>query len=163
QFTFEPPEDATLVRSGLDSPMISPDGRRVAFVAQQASGVASLWVRSFDTQEAAVRIQGTEGASEPFWSPDGASIAFFAQGKLKKIAIAGGLAQTICNTTPGQSGTWNSSGDIVFNPTNRAPLMRVRTSGGTPQQLTTLNEARQENSHRWPSFLPDGRHFLFTA
>lgn len=161
KFTFEPPENVTLLREGLET-ALSPDGRRVAFVAQEASGNAEIWVRSLDSQESQ-RIAGTEGAIGPFWSPDGQFLGFFAQRKLKKIALEGGPPQNICTTTPGLGATWSPSGDIVFNPTNRAPLMRVAAAGGTPQQLTTLDASRHENSHRWPSFLPDGRHFIFTA
>jgi Tol biopolymer transport system component len=109
------------------------------------------------------RIGGTEGASGPFWSPDGQFIGFFAQGKLKKISLAGGPAQNICNITSDLGASWSRSGDIVLAPWNRIELHRVSAAGGTPQTITTLDAARGENSHRWPHFLPDGRHFLFTA
>jgi Tol biopolymer transport system component len=99
----------------------------------------------------------------PFWSPDGGSIGFFAQGKLRKVALDGGVPQNICTTSQGMGGSWSRSGEIVFSPDNRAALMRVSAAGGTPQPLTALDASRHENSHRWPSFLPDGRHFLFTA
>ena len=161
KFTFEPPENATLLREGLET-AVSPDGTRVAFVAQGNSGPTSIWIRSMSSQESQ-RIEGTDNAIGPFWSPDGQFLGFFAQGKLKKVAVDGGPPQNICTTTPGLGATWSQTGEIVFNPINRAPLMRVSASGGTPQQLTTLDAGRHENSHRWPSFLPDGRHFLFTA
>ncbi len=161
RFTFEPPESVTLVREGLDT-AVSPDGRQIAFVAIGASGPAAIWLRDMDSQESR-RLEGTDDAIGPFWSPDGQFLGFFAQGKLKKIAVAGGPPQNLCTTTPGLGATWSQTGEIVFNPINRAPLMRVSASGGTPQLLTTLDASRHENSHRWPSFLPDGRHFLFTA
>ena len=161
KFTFEPPENATLLREGLET-AISPDGTRVAFVAQGTSGPTAIWIRSISSQESQ-RIEGTDNAIGPFWSPDGQFLGFFAQGKLKKVAVDGGPPQNICTTTPGLGATWSQTGEIVFNPINRAPLMRVSASGGTPQRLTTLDASRHENSHRWPSFLPDGRHFLFTA
>ena len=161
KFTFEPPENVTLVREGLDT-ALSPDGRQVAFVAQGGSGPPAIWIHSMSSQESR-RIEGTDNGVGPFWSPDGQFLAFFAEDKLKKVAVEGGPPQNICTTTPGLGATWSQTGEIVFNPTNRAPLMRVSASGGTPQQLTTLDASRHENSHRWPSFLPDGRHFLFTA
>ena len=90
------------------------------------------------------RIEGTDNAIGPFWSPDGQFLGFFAQGKLKKVALDGGPPQNICTTTPGLGATWSQSGEIVFNPINRAPLMRVSASGGTPQQLTMLDASRHE-------------------
>src|SRR5205823_5503420 len=82
---------------------------------------------------------------------------FFAQGKLKKIAASGGPAQNICNISSDLGATWNVAGDIVLAPWNRIALHRVSAAGGTPQQITTLDAGRQENSHRFPHFLPDGR------
>jgi len=161
KFTFEPPLGTVLLRQGVE-PAISPDGRRIAFAARDASGLSAIWLRSLEAEDAR-RIAGTDGATSPFWSPDSQFVGFFAQGKLKKIAIAGGPSQNICSTPPGLGASWSISGDIVFNPSNRAPLMRVSSAGGSPQQITKLDLARQENSHRWPNFLPDGHHFLFTA
>jgi Tol biopolymer transport system component len=159
RFTFTAPADVDMTR---EIAKVSPDGRSVAFTARDSSGTSFVWVRSLDEQMAR-RIEGTDQAFNLFWSPDGQFIAFFTSNKLKKVALGGGPPQTICSTTPGQGGTWGSTGEIVFNPTNRAPLMQVSAAGGVPRQLTVLDAARQENSHRWPSFLPDGRHFLFTT
>jgi serine/threonine protein kinase len=161
RFAFEPPENTSLLRSQRDT-ALSPDGRHIALLLRDESGTNSIWVRPLDSQEVR-RIDGTEGASSIFWSPDGQFLGFFAQDKLKKIALAGGPPQNICTSAPGIGAAWSPAGEIVFNPTNRAPLMRVAAAGGTPQKLTALDPARQENSHRYPSFLPDGRHFLFTA
>jgi Tol biopolymer transport system component/predicted Ser/Thr protein kinase len=161
RFAFQPPDNTWLVRSHRDT-ALSPDGRHIALLLRDASGATAIWVRALDSQELR-RIDGTDDAGSLFWSPDGRFLGFFAQGKLKKIALAGGPAQNICTTPPGLGATWSPAGEVVFNPTNRAPLMRVSAAGGTPQPLTVLDPARQENSHRYPSFLPDGRHFLFTA
>src|SRR5947207_10796228 len=160
KFSFVPPGAATLVENGIASTALSPDGRRIAFIAREASGITAIWVRSLESDEPQ-RVAGSEGASSPFWSPDGQFLAYFGDGKLRKIALAGGPPQNICNSAPGLGGTWSQSGDIVFNPTNRAPLMRVSASGGAPRPLTTLDPGRGENSHRCPSFLPDARHVLF--
>jgi Tol biopolymer transport system component len=161
RFTFEPPAGTSLVRSNRDT-ALSPDGRRIALVLKDASGTNAIWLRPLDKLEFQ-ELDGTNDASSPFWSPDGEFLGFFAQGKLKKIALAGGPPQNICTTTAGIGAAWSPAGEIVFTPTNRAALMHVSATGGTPQQLTTLDAGRQENSHRFPSFLPDGRHFLFTA
>ena len=101
--------------------------------------------------------------SDPFWSPDGRFIGFYAQGKLKKIDPSGGPTQNICTIDAYAGATWNRDGTIVLSPSNRKPLYRVSAMGGTPEPITSLDSARHQNSHRWPHFLPDSRHFLYTA
>jgi eukaryotic-like serine/threonine-protein kinase len=158
-FSFGAPAKTTLAPwAGVPS----PDGRRIAFIAKDEAGQSSLWIRSL-AAEVPQRIAGTEAASGPFWSPDGRLVGFFAQGKLKKVDASGGPSQNICNALVDLGGTWSTSGDIVFAPANRTVLHRVAAAGGTPEPITKLNEQLHENSHRWPHFLPDGRHFLFTA
>ena len=158
-FTLQAPLDLNMRQ---EIAVVSPDGRAIAFSGSDSSGQNFLWVRTLESITFR-KLAGTEEASSPFWSPDGRFLAFFTGAKLKKVSLDGAPPQTICNSTTGLGGTWSPFGDIVFNPINRAPLMRVSSAGGTPQQLTTLDASRLENSHRWPSFLPDGRHFLFTA
>ena len=97
------------------------------------------------------------------WSPDGNWIAFFADGKLKKVSPHGGPPQTIGPVPGFQEAAWGSNGDIIFRPTNRAPLLRIRDSGGSSEPLTTLNTSLTENSHRFPEFLPGGRWFFFVV
>ena len=112
------------------------------------------------------RIGGTEGAEHPFWSPDAEFVGFGAaeQRRLKKVDLSQGHVQNIYSIADSFLGaTWNQDGVIVFGPDNRVPLLRVSNSGGTPEPVTALDPARRENSHRWPHFLPDGRHFLYTA
>ncbi len=110
-------------------------------------------------------LADTEGARFPFWSPDGKSLGFFADGKLKKLDIAGGPVQTVCDAPSGRGGSWNKDGVIVFTPSGQLieGLYRVPASGGTPTQITTPDASRGENTHRWPMFLPDGKHFLYLA
>ena len=136
---------------------LSSDGRRLVFVAV-AEGQSVLWVRSLD-QASAQPLAGTGGADYPFWSPDGKSIGFFADGKLKRIDLAGGAPQVIADAPTGRGGTWNRDGLIVFASTFNAGLMRVEASGGLPIPVTRLTGG--QSSHRWPQFLPDGRRFLF--
>jgi serine/threonine protein kinase len=159
RFEITPPEKVTLSNfSG-----ISPDGRKLSFIAIGEDRVPRLWVRSFETFEARP-LSSTEGANGiPFWSPDSRFIAYDAGGKLKKIDVAGGPAQTICEV-PGLvvGGSWNKDGVIIFG--NDAPgvgLMRVSATGGKASPITNIDRSRNEHIHVLPSFLPDGRHFLY--
>jgi len=135
---------------------LSPDGLTLAFVGSQ-DGKSLLWVRPLDSM-AARPLPGTENAYHPFWSPDSRSIAFFADPKLKRVDLAGGPAREICDATGGRGGTWNSEGTIVFALTRG--LYRVPAAGGHAVQVTTRESS---GSPFWPWFLPDGRHFLYSA
>jgi Tol biopolymer transport system component len=121
-----------------------------------------VWVRRLGELEAK-KVAGTDGATLPFWSPDSRQIAFFANGKLKRVPAAGGQVQEICAAKDGRGGDWNADGVIVFAPENAGPIMRVTATGGTPAAVTTLDAAHGETGHRFPTFLPDGRHFLYAA
>ncbi len=144
-----------------DSIAVSPDGRMLSF-AGTAEGRTLLWVQPFDSLNARA-LQGTEGATFPFWSPDSRSIGFFAQGKLRKVEVSGGSTQTICNAPFGGGGTWNRDGTILFAPNLSGGLLQVPAGGGEPALATALDESRGEKLHRWPQFLPDGRHFVYFA
>ncbi|HEV2022919.1 MAG TPA: protein kinase, partial [Terriglobales bacterium] len=137
---------------------ISPDSSRLAFTATSADGVTTLWVKSLATNTDQ-EISGTQGAVYPFWSPDGRAIGFFAEGKLKKADLATAGVQTICDALVGRGGSWNRDGTIVFAPHIGAALAGVSADGGVPVPATKLHEPNE--SHRWPTFLPDGRHFLY--
>jgi eukaryotic-like serine/threonine-protein kinase len=141
---------------------ISPDGLRLAYVAQNTDGKALLWVRPLDSLEAQA-LAGTEEPSFPFWSPDGRYIGFFASGKLKKIESSGGPPLTLCDAPNARGGAWNQNGVILFAPSLNVPLHSVSASGGTPAPVTTLDPSKGVTTHRWPQFLPDGRHFLYVA
>lgn len=156
RFTVNPPQDSTFDGSIA----ISPDGNTLAFVATSHSGISSLWIRALDSVDSQI-LAGTQGASEPFWSPDSKFLGFFADGHIKKIAIPGGSAQAICEAQDPRGGTWNGEGVILFAANAGGGLYRVSQAGGNVTQVTTLNEQRNEGSHRYPTFLPDGRHFLF--
>jgi serine/threonine protein kinase len=159
--TILPPEKSDFVFDG--GPMaLSPDGARLAFVAPTPDGKNQLWVRPLNGLSAQP-LAGTEGATYPFWSPDSRLLGFFAGSKLKKIDASGGPSQVICDTQLGRGGTWNREGVIVFTPSTRDPLFRVSAAGGAPSPLTALDASKGEFSHRFPSFLPDGRHFLYLA
>jgi len=141
-------------------PVLSPDGRRLVFAAIDADG-NRLWVRSLDDLEARV-LPGTDGAMYPFWSPDGRSVAFFTVDKVKRIDVDGGAVYTICDAVSPRGGAWGPDGTIIFPSTFDTPLSRVPAGGGAPEPLTRL-ETGKHTTHRWPQFLPDGRHFIFLA
>ena len=159
---IKPMADSSFMLSDGAGFALSPDGRRLAFVASTRDGLSELWVRPIDSLRAEP-LSGTNGATYPFWSPDSRNVAFFAAGKLKKIEVSGGPPFTLCDATDGRGGTWGRRGDILFTPSVNSGIFRVSAGGGTPSPVTKLDPARYENSHRWPWFLPDGRHFLYLA
>jgi len=146
----------------IGGPALSPDGTRLAYVARDAAGKTSLYVRPLDSL-AAQPLAGTEDVAFPFWSPDSRHLAFFVGGKLKKIDTAGGPAETLCAAPNGRGGSWNADGVIVFAPDVYSGIERVSAAGGASTAFTTLDKARKQTSHRWPAFLPDRRHFLYWA
>jgi Tol biopolymer transport system component len=146
---------------GIQSaPTVSPDGRHIVFGAM-VSGARSLWLRSLDTLEMR-KLPGTENGGLPFWSPDSRRIGFFADGKLKTVNVAGGPVSEVCGAANGRGGTWGQHEVIVFSPGGGAGLLRVAAGGGSPVPATTL-EGGKAITHRWPTFLSDGRHFVFLA
>ncbi len=156
--TIPPPEKGV-----VSTLSVSPDGRRVVYGAPNAEGKPVLWMRSLDSLTA----QPLPGTDSPFfttfWSPDSRFVGFVssADNKLKKIDVTGGPPQILAAAPNGRGGTWNRDGVIVFAPSSEGPLFRVPAAGGEVTQVTTLDESGQENSHRFPCFLPDGRRFVY--
>jgi serine/threonine protein kinase len=146
----------------LGFPRLSPDGRWLAFQAEDSSGNTSLWVRPLGAL-AARRLEGTESASRPFWSPDSRSLAFFCQGSLKRLAIAGGPPVALCDALSGSDGTWSPSGVILFDGGPTDSIRRVPATGGSPVAASRVDRMAGELSCAWPQFLPDGDHFLYLA
>ncbi len=165
QFTIAPPENTSFGGraaggTGTNAQLaISPDGRNIAFVAG-AQSEFRLWLRPVASADARP-IQGTEGAAFPFWSHDSRFVAFFAGGKLKKVAIAGGPPIMLADAVAGRGGSWSRDNVIVFDRSVGSGLFRVSSNGGALTAVTTLADG--EDAHRWPHFLPDGRHFFYTA
>ena len=153
EITTPPTDDPTMA--------LTPDGTRIAFVANQ-NRVPMVWVRALDGIESRA-LPGTEGASFPFWSPDGKSLGFFADGKLKRIDVDGGRPIVVADAPNGRGGTWNRDGVILFSPGVSNPVMRVSTGGGAAEALTETNTGGTGQDHRWPQFLPDGKRFLFSS
>ena len=160
KFSILPPEKTFLMAG--QAPLISPDGRILAFVAMDASGRSLLYLRPFNSVSAQP-LAGTDGAILPFWSPDSRSLGFFAEGKLKKIEVAGGQPTTLATAPNARGGAWNREGVIIFCPTPPAPLYRISASGGEAAAINTVDMAKGDNPRWLPSFLPDGRHYLYST
>jgi eukaryotic-like serine/threonine-protein kinase len=141
---------------------LSPDGKRLAFIASRPLRPGVLWIRALDGT-AAQPVAAPGPASFPFWSADSRFVGFFSDGKLRRVDAADGTVQTICDAETGFGGSWAPDGTIVFAPTATSRLYRVSAFGGSPVAVTKLNTSRRENAHRYPFFLPDGRHFLYMA
>ena len=163
EFLLDPPSETTFGNIyGAYAP--SPDGRHVVISAARGGAPPSLWLRSLDSMTARL-LPGTETANVPTWSPDSRSIAFVvaAEGKLKRIDIAGGAPFTLADVPrPGEvlpAGSWNRDGVILFGST--AGLQRVSATGGGAALLTRVNPEAGESGHGYPQFLPDGRRFLY--
>ena len=139
---------------------ISPDGSTLAFIAIGKTGVQLLWARRMDDGQERP-LPGTERARHPFWSPDSLFLGFFADGKLKKIDVNGGPAQTLCNAPNERGASWNTEGIILFGSLG-AGIQRVSAAGGPPVPVTQPASGGGV-SHIWPSFLPDGKQFLFAS
>jgi len=168
QFTIAPPVNASFggpsrPGSGTATQLaISPDGRHIVFVAR-ATAAFQIWLRPVATLEA-TPIQGTDGGTFPFWSPDSRSIGFFSDGKLKRVQITGGPPIVLADAPAGNGGSWSRENVILFAPgPSQIGLLRVSSTGGIPTVATTLDKTAGEDVHRWPHFLPDGRHFFYTA
>jgi len=142
-------------------PVLSADGKFLAFSAIAKDSVSHLFVRPLDSLEARM-IPGTEGAFFPFWSPDGRALGYFADEKLKRVDLATGASFTLCETNQPRGGSWGADGTILFAPSFQSAIHRISAGGGKSEPITTIDPAKH-TTHRWPYFLPDGRHFLYMA
>jgi serine/threonine protein kinase len=166
EFMIAPPPGSTFTSTGSSSVestqlAVSPDGSSVAFVATGSDHVRQIWVRALSSSTARP-IPGTLDAVYPFWSPSSRSIGFFSQGKLKRVDLDGGPVRSLASVVAGRGGTWSENGTILFSPETGGAIFRLDADGALHQQ-TVLSSSRQETSHRWPQFLPDGRHFIYFA
>src|SRR3989442_8988173 len=171
-FLLRAPKPALPLRASLLPPKnynfdaysfaISPDGKKLVFAAvTSGKSNSTLWVRPLDSV-AAQELAGTENAQYPLWSPDSTAIGFFVDGKLKKIDAAGGPVISVADAEDGRGGSWSRDGTIVFSrkPSGEG-FYQVSSAGGPVSEVTHFNKQRNEDSHRWPWLLPDGRHFVF--
>ena len=163
QAVLTAPPGATFAFNGDFSgpPVLTRDGTRIAFSARVGREPTSLYVQNLDSGTA-TKLDGTDNSTFPFWSPDGKFIGYFADGKLRKVPAAGGPVTVLADAPGGRGGAWSPENVIVYTPDFRDSLWKISGSGGTPERLTTLDPSKH-STHRWPSFLPDGRHFLFFA
>ena len=136
---------------------VSPDGHKLLFNSTGAQ--SGLWIHDLDTLEWR-KLEGTEDGASPFWSPDSRFLGFASGNDLKKIDVAGGPPQTLCEIAgvPG-TGAWSKDGVIIFGTRAAGPLRRVSASGGVPIEVTALGAGEQ--FHALPTFLPDGKHFIY--
>jgi hypothetical protein len=155
RFQVAVPEEADFVRSIS----VSPDGRHIAIGTRGASD-DRIWLRSLDDL-ASRPIPGTEGGDLAFWSSDSRHLAFFADGKLRKVPLAGGPAQSICDAPSGDAGAWSSAGVILFDGSFNDAIARVNAAGGTPVPAFPRDSSEVGTTFGWPVFLPDERHYLF--
>jgi serine/threonine protein kinase len=137
---------------------LSPDGKYLAFVT--GGPVNKLWIRALDSLTNR-ELPGTDGAALPFWSPDQRALGFFAGGKLKRIDLSGDRVVTLADAPAGRGGSWNADDTILFSAATNGPIWTVPAVGGAPPVRATALDSPREASHRFPEFLPDGRHFLF--
>lgn len=159
---FQVPLPEGIAQAEFVSFALSPDGRQIAFWQAAYGGSGSIWVRKLDSLEVR-ELKGSEslGAGRPlFWTADSRFIVFDAGGTLKKLDTIGGPAQTLCEVRQSAGGSANRDGVIIFGTTN-GTIMRTSQRGAEPSAVTTLESERGEIGHRFPSFLPDGRHFLY--
>ena len=158
-FLIAPPPKST----GFAQMALSPDGRHIAFNTT-VDGQQQMWIRSLDSVTAK-RLPGTEGSNGfMFWSPDSRSIAFGTSGKLKRLDLAQGTVQNICDSSldrRGTGGSWNRDGTIIFF-VGGTGILRVAATGGEATPIPGF-EKSEEVLKRWPQFLPDGRRFLYLA
>jgi Tol biopolymer transport system component len=161
---------AAEAKPGFPGATISPDGRYIAFSADDPEGHRMLWLRALDEIHARV-VPGTEDAAEPFWSADSSAIGYFAGRSLKiwKLELdadgkLSGDSRVLCPAdSVAGGGAWSASGVIVFAPSLSGGLYRISANGADLQILLPLNTVKEHRSYRWPHFLPDGRHFTFLA
>jgi Tol biopolymer transport system component len=138
---------------------ISPDGLRVAFTGDAPTG-SGLWIRELRSGTSRL-LPGTTDARMPFWSPDGRSLGFFTGSQLKRIDLEGGASQTLADASNAQGGSWGEDGFILFAPSQIAPIMRVRATGGEAAPLTRLGD--REIGHAFPQTLGGNGRFIYTV
>jgi eukaryotic-like serine/threonine-protein kinase len=153
-----PPGDVEFASVHEGALALSPDGSKLAFLTY-APDETKLWIRDLTTGTVR-QMEDVVQPTFPFWSPNSKYIGFFSAGKLKKVALAGGPAQVLCDAPEGRGGSWNARGVIIFTPNINDPLYKVAEGGGLPEKIT---EIKPGWGNRNPYFLPDGDHFLFIA
>jgi len=164
RFEINVTRDAVFSRLGSGL-VASPDGRSIAYTTGIEGEKQKLVVRPLDRFQETVLSEGEGpgGPYHPFFSPDGAWIGFVTRTELKKISVTGGSPITLVTLDRSRGASWGPGGTIVFAPSVFSGLMRISSSGGQAEPLTTLDKAKDERTHRWPQWLPGGKAVLFTS
>ena len=158
QFALAVPDEMSISHMAL-----SRDGSMLVFVApEESSALPMLFVQRVGSPSV-TPLPGTQGASYPFWAPDASQVGFFANGRLQKMAVSGGMPQVLASASAGRGGSWGSKGVIIFSPDANSPIQRVNVDGTGLAPVTQRIRTAEDQTHRWPVFLPDGNHFLFWA
>ena len=158
RFDLSLPADKPLAGGSFLRPFaISPNGSLVVYVGVE-QGIRRLYKRPLDSL-GAEQMPGTEGAEGPFFSPNGEEVGFWAEGAIKRVPLAGGLPRKIFTTVDYRGATWGADDTIIFTPRQGGPLWRISADGSDAKALTKVAEG--EGGHRLPTFLPDGRTFVF--
>jgi Tol biopolymer transport system component len=141
---------------------LSPDGTQLAMATFERDGRSRVWIRAMSSLEPRA-LAGTEGADSVFWSPDGRSLGFFAGNKLKRVDLSGGAVVPLCDVREGigKTGTWGRDGQILFAPIEGDAIYRTSTAGEAAVAVLKADRAAGVLRVLWPSFLPDGRRFLY--
>ncbi len=155
------PEGETLAQGVLPDVALSPDGTYMAYAAVRG-GKVQIYLRAMD-QLQPMPIPGTEDGFGPFFSPDGKWLGFFSGGKLKKVSTGGGAPVILCDASRAQGAVWGEDDTIIYSPTIASGLYRIKSSGGTPEVLTTPEFQKSEFSHRLPDILPGGKALLYVS
>jgi len=163
QLSITAPEHTRIMEFAA-APKIAPDGRAVSFTTADSGGGSSAWLQMLDAAEP-TRLVRSKANVWTFWSPDGRTLGLLdvGAGELRTLAIGGGTPVSLCSATNPRGAAWSPDGVIVFSPTTQGPLQRIPATGGEPTDATTLDTTRHEMAHRFPCFLPDGKHFLYVS
>ena len=161
RFVVTPPQ-GTSFSASASLLAVSPNGRLLAFLASRPGEPRRIWIRALDSLTAR-ELPGTDGAVSPFWSPDSHFVAFFADDQLKKIGLVGEPPEVLCRARAGgvPSGAWHANGVILFFRADG--IYKTSANGESATQVTSVDRQRGESAHILPGFLPDGRHFVYTA
>jgi eukaryotic-like serine/threonine-protein kinase len=145
-------------------PIISPDGKRIAFSGvSRTDNTVRLYVRNLNAEEPVV-LSDTKDAQYPFWSHDGRWLAYYVRNEgLMKIPVDGGPPQRVGIASNGKGGSWNQMNEILCTTDYATSIFLVPAAGGELKPVTDLENDEGFNSHRHPQFMPDGRHFLYFA
>ena len=156
-----PPQNVTYENLIGGNFELSPDGKMIAFIGKDSLNINRLWVRPLKTL-VAKDFPGTENAFYPFWSPDGKYIAYFSGNSLMKIDINAGPPNKVCDAPAGRGGSWSNNNKIVFAPNATGGLYMVSANGGNPVEIVKQDTSIKDQSLRFPYFLPDGEHFIYS-